>query len=169
MDHDSTGMYVSSVGWSDIHCKFLSTFMGCVFPSKFMSIIHMLCVGVQSFISLQNSVKIILEWYLSLSCLNFICVQIISLYIFGISILISNSNIPKSGCIPLPFYLCGPFETVLIYSVNSILRVLLVNSVLPWCSQPIVCWLYQGRECMGWSDLTKLQRRHSAEERRKIH
>ena len=28
-----------------------------------------------------------------------------------------------------------------------------------WCSQPIVCWLHQGLECMGWSDLTELQRR----------
>ena len=32
-----------------------------------------------------------------------------------------------------------------------------VNSVLLWYSQPIVCWLYQGWECMGWSDLTELE------------
>ena len=37
--------------------------------------------------------------------------------------------------------------------------VCLVNSVLQWCSQPIVYWLYQGWACIGWSDLTELQER----------
>ena len=31
---DSTGLYVGLVGWCDIHCKFLSTFRGCVLPNE---------------------------------------------------------------------------------------------------------------------------------------
>ena len=32
------GLYVGLVGWCDIHCKFLSTFMGCVLPNESMCI-----------------------------------------------------------------------------------------------------------------------------------
>ena len=31
---DSTGLYVGLVGWGGIHCKFLSTFRGCVLPNE---------------------------------------------------------------------------------------------------------------------------------------
>ena len=39
---DSTGLYVGLGGWCDIHCKFLSTFRGCLLTSKSMCIIYML-------------------------------------------------------------------------------------------------------------------------------
>ena len=39
---DSTGLYVGMVGWCDIHCKFLSTFRGCVLPNESMCIICIL-------------------------------------------------------------------------------------------------------------------------------
>ena len=35
---DSTGIYVGSVGWCDIYCKFLSTFRECVLPTIGMHI-----------------------------------------------------------------------------------------------------------------------------------
>ena len=42
--------------------------------------------------------------------------------------------------------LCGSLESDLCKIVNSVLP---VNRALPWCSQPIVCWLYQGWRIYG--------------------
>ena len=42
---DSKGLYVGLVGWCDIHCKFLSTFRGCVLPNESICMNCMLHMG----------------------------------------------------------------------------------------------------------------------------
>ena len=106
-------------------------------PSKSMSIICMLCVCVWSFICLHNSMILL--------SLNSICLCLCPISVshayklypyikLGISKLIP-SNIPPSF---------GGF-------LEPDLSMYLIR-----CSQPIVCCLYLGSECTGWSDLTEL-------------
>ena len=55
-----------------------------------------------------------------------------------------------------------------LYSVETDLSmncILPVNSILPWCSQPIVCWLHQAWQCMGWSVLQTQETQHSREKK----
>ena len=120
-----------------------------------MSIICMLRVGVQSLISLHDSMKLSSLNGLSLSVSSLLwCVQIIPLYklesVYWFQIVFTN----------LVAFPC------LMNSVFLLKLICPVNSVLPWCSQPIVCWLYKGWEWMGWSDLTELQERPYSIEKR---
>ena len=79
------------------------------------------------------------------------CLWIILVHVesFGFAVLYGTNNIPLLKSV----YWCQ-------FKWYSFTFVVFLNSIRPLClsrcNQPIVCCLYLGCECMGWSDLTKL-------------
>ena len=101
--------------------------------------------GAYWYIILYGSVKSLSlkDIFLYLSWPLFECVKLYSLHRFEISIKILNS-------IPLCHYIP--------YLLNSDSLKHHLSTVFGlWCGQFIVCWLYQGWEWMGWSNVTELQ------------
>ena len=71
---DSTGLYVGLVGQCDIHCKFLSTFRGCVLPNESVCKFHASCslmsdirqCEIMHFVSFLND--ILSSYFVSVLC-----------------------------------------------------------------------------------------------------
>ena len=128
--HDNRGLYVGSVGWSDIHCKFLSTFRGCVLTSKFMCISYMLHICLWH---IQYCEIIIFDWYLVMSvfCLRFVYKfhpPVESVYSFHTAIF------PSHIIFPLP---CGLNLQSIFYSVASWVWPVINSTLL---TVQLACW-----------------------------
>ena len=71
---DSTGLCVRLAGWCDIHCKFLSTFRGCVLPNESICIdFHVSYGPIGPTTCVNYAFCIVFEWYFVLVfCLCFV-------------------------------------------------------------------------------------------------
>ena len=97
----------------------------------------MLCVVVQSFICIHDRMK--------LSSLNCICLCLCLVSVSYTYIFNSFTNLEI-------VYL---FQVIILPLLMTFMN--LISLYLTRHSQPIMCYLYPGSECTGWSDLTELQ------------